>query len=41
MQHLAFAVSDRERSRRFFESYFGFDAEPAVEASWEPGNRSE
>ena len=28
MKHLALAVSDQERSRRFYESYFGFDAEP-------------
>ena len=28
MEHLALAVADRERSRRFYESYFGFDAEP-------------
>ena len=31
MKHLALAVSDRERSRRFYETYFGFDAEPARE----------
>jgi catechol 2,3-dioxygenase-like lactoylglutathione lyase family enzyme len=29
MKHLALAVSDQERSRRFYETYFGFDAEPA------------
>ncbi len=29
MKHLALPVSDQERSRRFYESYFGFDAEPA------------
>jgi catechol 2,3-dioxygenase-like lactoylglutathione lyase family enzyme len=29
MKHLALAVTDRERSRRFYECYFGFDAEPA------------
>jgi catechol 2,3-dioxygenase-like lactoylglutathione lyase family enzyme len=29
MQHLALPVSDQERSRRFYETYFGFDAEPA------------
>lgn len=32
MKHLALAVSDQERSRRFYERYFGFggsDAEPA------------
>jgi catechol 2,3-dioxygenase-like lactoylglutathione lyase family enzyme len=28
MEHLALAVSDQERSRRFYEAYFGFDAEP-------------
>jgi len=28
VEHLALAVADRERSRRFYESYFGFDAEP-------------
>ncbi len=28
MKHLALPVSDQERSRRFYESYFGFDAEP-------------
>ena len=26
MKHLALAVTDQERSRRFYESYFGFDA---------------
>jgi catechol 2,3-dioxygenase-like lactoylglutathione lyase family enzyme len=26
--HLALAVRDQERSRRFYERYFGFDAEP-------------
>jgi catechol 2,3-dioxygenase-like lactoylglutathione lyase family enzyme len=26
MKHLALPVSDQERSRRFYESYFGFDA---------------
>ena len=31
MKHLALAVSDRERSRRFYETYFGFGAEPARE----------
>jgi catechol 2,3-dioxygenase-like lactoylglutathione lyase family enzyme len=31
MKHLALAVSDRERSRRFYETYFGFDAKPARE----------
>lgn len=29
MKHLALAVTDQERSRRFYESYFGFDARPA------------
>jgi catechol 2,3-dioxygenase-like lactoylglutathione lyase family enzyme len=29
MKHLALAVSDQERSRRFYETYFGFDAHPA------------
>ena len=29
MKHLALAVADQERSRRFYESYFGFDARPA------------
>jgi catechol 2,3-dioxygenase-like lactoylglutathione lyase family enzyme len=28
VEHLALAVADQERSRRFYESYFGFDAEP-------------
>ena len=28
MKHLALAVSDQERSRRFYELYFGFDAKP-------------
>jgi catechol 2,3-dioxygenase-like lactoylglutathione lyase family enzyme len=28
MKHLALAVSDQERSRRFYETYFGFDARP-------------
>ena len=31
MKHLALAVSDRERSRHFYETYLGFDAEPARE----------
>jgi catechol 2,3-dioxygenase-like lactoylglutathione lyase family enzyme len=26
VKHLALAVTDQERSRRFYESYFGFDA---------------
>ena len=29
MKHLALAVADQERSRRFYESYFGFDAQPS------------
>ena len=29
MKHLALPVSDQERSRHFYESYLGFDAEPA------------
>jgi len=29
VKHLALPVSDQERSRRFYESYLGFDAEPA------------
>ena len=28
MEHLALAVTDQERSRRFYETYFGFDAHP-------------
>ncbi|MBD0329251.1 MAG: VOC family protein [Thermoleophilia bacterium] len=28
MQHLALAVRDQQRSRRFYETYFGFDARP-------------
>ena len=28
MEHLALAVSDQERSRRFYETYLGFDAAP-------------
>jgi catechol 2,3-dioxygenase-like lactoylglutathione lyase family enzyme len=28
MDHLALAVTDQERSRRFYERYFGFEAEP-------------
>ena len=31
MKHLALAVSDRQRSRQFYEAYLGFDAEPARE----------
>jgi catechol 2,3-dioxygenase-like lactoylglutathione lyase family enzyme len=33
MGHLALAVRDEERSRRFYETYFGFDAVPAVRMS--------
>jgi catechol 2,3-dioxygenase-like lactoylglutathione lyase family enzyme len=29
MAHVALAVSDQERSRRFYETYFGFGARPA------------
>ncbi len=29
VQHLALAVSDQERSRRFYETYLGFGARPA------------
>ena len=29
MKHLALAVSDQQRSRRLYETYFGFDAQPA------------
>jgi catechol 2,3-dioxygenase-like lactoylglutathione lyase family enzyme len=28
VHHLALAVSDQEASRRFYERYFGFDAQP-------------
>jgi catechol 2,3-dioxygenase-like lactoylglutathione lyase family enzyme len=28
VKHLALPVSDQKRSRRFYETYFGFDAEP-------------
>ena len=28
MRHLALAVRDQERSRRFYETYFGFGARP-------------
>jgi catechol 2,3-dioxygenase-like lactoylglutathione lyase family enzyme len=31
MPHLALAVRDRERSRRFYQRYFGFDARPPRE----------
>ena len=29
MDHLALAVTDQERSRRFYETYLGFDVAPA------------
>jgi catechol 2,3-dioxygenase-like lactoylglutathione lyase family enzyme len=29
MKHLALPVTDQERSRRFYETYFGFGAQPA------------
>ncbi len=29
MKHLALPVRDQERSRRFYEAYFGFNAKPA------------
>ena len=29
MKHLALPVTDQEQSRRFYETYFGFDAAPA------------
>jgi catechol 2,3-dioxygenase-like lactoylglutathione lyase family enzyme len=29
MDHPAIPVTDQERSRRFYETYFGFDARPA------------
>ena len=29
MDHLAIPVTDQERSRRFYETYFGFGARPA------------
>jgi catechol 2,3-dioxygenase-like lactoylglutathione lyase family enzyme len=28
VKHLALATTDQERSRRFYETYFGFDARP-------------
>jgi catechol 2,3-dioxygenase-like lactoylglutathione lyase family enzyme len=33
MAHLALAVRDEERSRRFYETYFGFGAQPAERMS--------
>ncbi|MGH3038671.1 MAG: VOC family protein [Gaiellaceae bacterium] len=33
MAHLALAVRDEERSRRFYETYFGFDVAPAERMS--------
>ena len=33
MAHLALAVRDEERSRQFYETYFGFDAAPAERMS--------
>jgi catechol 2,3-dioxygenase-like lactoylglutathione lyase family enzyme len=33
MTHLALAVRDEERSRRFYETYFGFGAMPAERMS--------
>jgi catechol 2,3-dioxygenase-like lactoylglutathione lyase family enzyme len=33
MGHLALAVHDEERSRRFYETYFGFGARPAKRMS--------
>jgi catechol 2,3-dioxygenase-like lactoylglutathione lyase family enzyme len=32
VRHLALAVADQHRSRRFYETYFGFTAEPAPRA---------
>jgi catechol 2,3-dioxygenase-like lactoylglutathione lyase family enzyme len=32
MDHLALAVTDQERSCRFYETYLGFEAEPAPRA---------
>jgi catechol 2,3-dioxygenase-like lactoylglutathione lyase family enzyme len=29
VKHLALAVTDQDRSRRFYETYFGFGAKPA------------
>jgi len=29
VKHLALAVTDQDRSRRFYETYFGFDAFPS------------
>jgi catechol-2,3-dioxygenase len=47
MAHIALAVRDRERSRHFYETYFGFEPDYVsvkcrdpdgyvVEFSWEP-----
>jgi catechol 2,3-dioxygenase-like lactoylglutathione lyase family enzyme len=33
--HVGITVADRERSRRFYESYFGFDPSYRVEIFWE------
>jgi len=32
MDHLALAVADQERSKRFYETYLGFEAEPVPRA---------
>jgi len=47
MAHLALAVHDEERSRGFYERYFGFDAEKCrdpdgyvIELAWESGDLS-